>query len=185
MRRSFTLATVGLATLFAVTCPVPIAVADPALKSQYWQIQNTNGKCLVVQGTQPLAKAFQFTCVHAYDDQFWRLVPDPEGTYFFMLKNLHSGLCLVSPKGGNNDLRAFSYPCVPEYDDQWWTWSKDNHPPDIYLPLRSKLNPGGDAPWMLMTPNNGPNGAPVKVNNYPTQHDNFSWNTYGLSKWAY
>lgn len=80
------------------------------------QLRNgETGKCLVVQGLETLKPAFQFTCVSAYWDQWWRVevVYRKDERVWYRLRNYKSNLCLSSQKPGGSygSTRAFSYPC--------------------------------------------------------------------------
>ncbi|MEU9961878.1 RICIN domain-containing protein [Streptomyces sp. NPDC050982] len=87
----------------------------------YLRIANYNSrKCLVAQGPNNGAPAFQTDCA-SFIDQYWQLesVGTHGGYTAFRIRNYNSGKCLVV-QGPNNGSQGFQFDCASFVDQYWW-----------------------------------------------------------------
>jgi len=90
---------------------------DP-LYPDIYQIYNENSrKCLTVPNRSLNARAVQKTCTGSISQQWQLLDTNKPDWGDRMLRNVDSGLCLISQAGST---AVVQYTCMSQYRDQWW-----------------------------------------------------------------
>lgn len=131
MRRLAILAVLGLMLTSALFSPSPVAAGTPGpWNTGRWGqiVNNSNGTCVLVQGWSSGTEASAYGACHALPerapiDQLWTpdlISTDGNGTPWYRLRDLNSGLCLIAPSW--NGYNLIQYFCQ-NYSDQEWTFS--------------------------------------------------------------
>ncbi|MEV6979131.1 RICIN domain-containing protein [Kitasatospora sp. NPDC093806] len=85
---------------------------------QTGEIRNKfNGGCLTVQGQNPGAQAFTYSCTGLADQQ-WRAVLEPGRNGAVTYRNVNSNQCLTA-QGNSEGTVAMQYWCGPYLDQIW------------------------------------------------------------------